>query len=306
MQPSGATAWIRCARRAFARGASGIGRRKLPFALTAGLVAAALALVSLVRLGAHWADEAADSWEAGADMVVYLEPGASEAAAEAFARALSLRPDVERADGISPAEAMERLERAFGERGEALTGVEPALLPASVEVSLAAGARGEQRARALAADLAERDMVEEVETLGGWVERVSSAASALRRLGSLLLALAASSSLLVVAAALELALRARRRERQLLELFGAAPLWARAPVVVEGAALGAAGAAGALAIALIAYAAAKDAAGAAMGQIFGVSSAGFLPASDVVAVVFVGVLAGAAGGLVASRRGRDE
>lgn len=293
---------LRRARRGWERAGSGIGRRKLALASTIGVVAIALAAAALVRAGVHAADRAADEWGAGIDIVLYLEPEVGAAGAESLADGLALVPGVGAAEVVPPDRAMARLERAFGERSDALLGVEPPLLPMTVEVELSpALADRAELARYLEAELADHPAVGDLQGLSMWTEEAGAAARGLRAIFAALFAAAAGAAVFVIAAVLELSLRARRRERALLEALGATPLAARAPIAIEGAAIGAAGAALAAAVAL--------AATAAMGEAVGELARGLdpgadalLPAREIAALVGIGAAAGAGGGILASRR----
>lgn len=289
--------------RSWERAASGIGRRKLPFALTTGMIAVALALVGLVRLGATWAESSASAWGGGVHMVVYLDPGAGPDEAGEVAAALEALAAVDRAVYVSPGESMVRLEEAFGDHAEALSGVEAALLPASVEITLAGRVPSPGAAEAIEARLAGVEVIEDVEVLGEWIAHLDAAARGLRALGSALFAVAVVASVFVVASALELGLAARRRERSVLEILGASPFAARAPTLIEGGVLGLLGAAGALGITYAGWAVSHEAAAELMARLAGQGEAEFLAGRDILHIALAGLAGGLAGGMLASRRG---
>jgi cell division transport system permease protein len=303
-----AARWLRRVRRAWQRAASGIWRRKLAFALTAGVIAVSLALVGVVRLAAGWAEKSSSSWDGGVHMVVYMEPGTGPHEAREVASALEALAAVARASYISPEEAMARLEQVFGAHSEALLGVEPALLPASVEVQLAGRAPDPAAARIIEARLAGVDVIEDVEVVGAWIARLDAAARGLGTLGAVLFALVMAASAFVIASALELGLRGRRRERELLEILGASPMAARAPVILEGIVLGLVGAAGALAITYAAWAVSHEGVADLLAHVLESgadhASAEFLSIRDAAELAAAGVAAGLLGGALASRRGR--
>ena len=295
--------WARRAVRSWQRASSGIGRNKLPFVLTAGVIAIALAFAGLVRLGAHWAESAASSWDGGAHLVIYLEPGAGPEEAEKVAEVLDGMTSVERATYVTPEQAMARLERVFGAESDALMGVDAALLPASVEVALAGGVPDPAAAGVIEARLAQVGAIEDIEMMGDWVARLDAAARGLRGLGHGLLAFALVASVFIVAASLELGLRARRRERSLLEVLGASPWSARAPILIEGALLGVVGAVGALGLVYAVWRVSHESAAELMGQVFVHAEAGFLSSRELLELSLAGPAAGLVGGALASRRG---
>jgi cell division transport system permease protein len=298
---------VRRVRRAWERAAAGVWRRKLAFTLTAGVIAVSLALVGVVRLGATWAENAASSWDGGVHMVVYMQPGTGPLEAREVAATLEALAAVERATYVSPQEAMARLEQVFGDHSDALLGVEAALLPASVEVKLSGGAPDPASASVIESRLAGVEVIEEVEVVGAWMTRLYAASRGLGTLGMALFALALAASAFVVASALELGLRGRRRERELLEILGASPMAARAPVIIEGVVLGVVGAAGALAITYAAWAVTHESVSELLVSVLEVGAdrqkAPFLPLRDALQIAGVGVLAGLLGGAFASRRG---
>ena len=77
----------------------------------------------------------------GSNMVVYLGDGVDEARAQALVGELRGLRGVEGAELVSPAESGRRLVRALGPDPALLDGVDPAGLPASVEVKLSPGVR---------------------------------------------------------------------------------------------------------------------------------------------------------------------
>jgi cell division transport system permease protein len=119
-----------------------------------------------------------------------------------------------------------------------------------------------------------------------------------------MLLLAGAASVFVVVCTLELGLRARRRERSILDLLGASAATARAPTVIEGLAQGLAGALGAVGILAGLYAVGADVADQVLARAFALGSIEFLPARELAALVVAGAGFGLLGGFLASRGAR--
>src|SRR6185436_956221 len=122
---------------------------------------------------------------------------------------------------VSKAEALNRLKRGLGARAAAADVLPENPLPASIEVTPAAGAGTPEATRALLASLSAMPEIDDVHGGTGWVERAAHWQRLLQVIGigvGLLLGLAA---VVTITTATTLALHARREEIEIMRLVGA-------------------------------------------------------------------------------------
>jgi len=228
--------------RALQAGFQAIRRAPLVQAVAIGTVAVSLLLVGIVRLAAINVDLLAGSWGRDVEVIVYLEDGISPARARKIADAVARLPGVTGVREVAGKEAYERLRRSLGDRGVLLDGIEEAMLPASLEVSLQGGLAGAIRLQPELERLRRAPGVEEVERMGDWVDRLVAAARLLRLGGVVLALLVGMACLYVVSSTIRLGVFARREEIEILKLVGATDGFVKGPFLVEGAVQGVVGA----------------------------------------------------------------
>jgi len=230
------TAFLSAAGRGIVRSLGNLQRRPLRAALATGAIAVALLLVGAVYLAARNVDGATAGLGRGVQMVVYLEEDITAERAQLIADALREVPAVEGVEQVTPEQAFERLRGSLGEHDELIAGVEVGMLPASLEIVLREGVRDVAAAHPLVERLRVTDGVEEVELLGGWVDRVAALSSALRTAGWFLFALVGLACIYTIAVTMRLSMRSRDRQAEVetLEFLGATDRFVRAPMIVEG------------------------------------------------------------------------
>jgi cell division transport system permease protein len=218
-----------------------MGQAPLVQLLAVSTTAVCMLLLGTVMLVWTNARTVADAWGIDVPVTIYLRDGVSPSEADELAMRLTALPEVQLVDPIQPDEAMERLAAGLGGQEELLEGVDPDILPASLEVRLEPGVSNEF-ASALAVKISEFDEVDEVAVAGDWVGR---AQDMLRTLGDLALgaaALVGLACMAIVWSTIRLAVYARRAEIQILRLVGGTGRFVRGPFIVEGCLQGALGA----------------------------------------------------------------
>jgi cell division transport system permease protein len=207
-------------------------------ALTCALIAASVAAIAATSIE-RWATSRPGP---SASMVVYLGEGVTEARAAELAAELRGLRGVLRAELVPAAESARRLLVELGGEPALLEGVDPAALPASVEVTLAPGVRDviaiSPSVRALRGAPGVADVVVDDPADDRWTEALG-AARALAWMGA---ALFAGLALIVVLAAIRVRLDRGRQELAVAQLLGAGPGFLVVPTALAGALSGLAGA----------------------------------------------------------------
>jgi cell division transport system permease protein len=181
-------------------------------------------------------------------VTVFMQPDVDPATATALRERIAALPEVARAERVSPEQALARLQTGAGETGERaelLAGIDPGVLPESVEIEFVSGVEP-GFADALATRVQGMDGVEEVAVLGPWVQEVERMLTSLRALAIGVALLVSLACLAIVWSTIRLGVFARRSEIQLLRLVGGTARFVRGPFVVEGVVQGVLGTALAL------------------------------------------------------------
>ncbi len=204
-------------------------------ALTCALVAVGVAAVAAASVD-RWT---ADRPGATASMVVYLGEGTDPARAQALVVELRGLRGVEHVELVSAEESARRLVTALGTDAALLDGIDVASLPASVEVTLAAGVRDviamSPTVRALRGATGVADIVLE----DAHDDRIVSALAGVRAIAWIGATLFAGLALVIVLAAIRVRLDRGRHELAVAHLLGAGPAFTIVPTALAGALTGA-------------------------------------------------------------------
>lgn len=169
------------------------------------------------------------AWAGGVQISVYLDPSADLARAREEVAAAAGGRVVE---AVTAEEALRRFRQALGAQGGLLDGIEPGVLPPSIEVR-APGISPEE-ARALAKRLEAVPGAREVDYGAVWLERLDRLLEQLRWAGAALFGVFTVGAAVLVANTLRLGVFARREEIEIMKLVGATNVFVGAPFLIEG------------------------------------------------------------------------
>jgi cell division transport system permease protein len=276
-------------------------RAPLSHLLTLGVIAVALALptLSLVLLG--------DLQRLGAglaqtgDVNLFLQAGMDEPAARALARRLREQPEIAAVVLKSPAEALAEF-REFAEFSDALSALEDNPLPWVLAGELKSSAYADTTTRDLVQRLRGWPEVELVQFDQEWLARLKALIGLVQRGVLVVGALLGMAVLLVIGNTIRLEILTRRDEIIIMKLVGADDAFIRRPFIYSGLWFGLLGAIGALALVgagLLALGPAVKALAVAYGSSFALAG---LTLGVVAEVLVLGILLGAFGAWLASRR----
>lgn len=296
------TRFARAAGHAALRALRSVRRRPLQMAVAVLAVAAALFLIGVARVADRTAESVADSWGGGVQMIVYLDDTSGTDHARRITEILSDLPAVERIEYVSKEQALAQVRSALGDHDELAAGIDPSMLPASLEVTLAAGVRDVAAAHPVVDKLSATAGVSQVEFLGDWVDRVTAVLAGVRGAGAAMFAVVAVIGILIISATLRLAATRRRREIEIAALFGASAGFERAPVLITGALQGIAAAVVALIALWLARAAVAPGIEDALATAFGQVALATLSGGEAVLMVAGGAMLGVLGAALSSMR----
>lgn len=211
------------------------------------LLAGAVLLVgsNAYRLVEHWGSQ-------GVDVSVYLRPGITDAEVVALKDRISTESGVAEVVYISQEEAWQFLADNLGDSAELLDGLDPSVLPASLEVALFRSL-DDQTLKATLESWSALAEVDDVQYNRVWSERLESARNLVRWLTWALGAMALACSAIVVVATFRLAAASRSDEMEVLRLVGAVGPSYWGPSVLAGFIEGAAGSMAALMLLVLVF-----------------------------------------------------
>ncbi|MDO3376945.1 permease-like cell division protein FtsX [Geoalkalibacter halelectricus] len=193
----------------------------------------AIIVFNVETLTARWSEEV--------QVVAYLDaPPPPQVLAE---RAEQIRqlPGVAGVEVVSREQAFERFRSRLGQHGDLLDGVDPQILPASLEIALEADYRNPQGVESVVAALQARGDLGELRYAQDWLQRFEAFLGLLRLIGLVVGVFLFFATLFIVSNTIRLTLFARREELEVMALVGATPMFIKLPFIIEGALQGLAG-----------------------------------------------------------------
>ncbi len=227
--------------RSLREAAQGIRRAPLLSGLSITAIGLSLFIIGLFALTAHNIDQTLAGVESRVEIVAFLEEGTRDEVISIATTEVQGFPEVEQVRFISKVEALYDASRELTEFSDVFSDLEVNPLPASFEIRLREGARTPEDVERVAERLRGYEFVEEVRYGREWVDKVYT----LRRIaggGALVLGGSfALGAILLIGIAVRMAVLARSREIEIMQVVGATDAYIRRPFLVEGLLTGLAG-----------------------------------------------------------------
>lgn len=215
--------------------------------LAVATTAVCMLLLGTVMLVWTNAQSVASAWGIDVPVTVYLHDDAPDDEVEELTGLLTEIPEVTSVERISSEDAMQRLADGLGGDAGMLEGIEPEVLPASLEIHLEDGTSS-TFVSALGDKVAAFGIVEDVAVAGSWADQAQAMLETVGRMALGAASLVGFACMAIVWSTIRLAVYARRSEIQILRLVGGSTQFVRGPFIVEGLMQGALGAAAAMSI----------------------------------------------------------
>jgi cell division transport system permease protein len=192
-------------------------------------------------------------WEVKFEVIAYLKKGTSLSEVEAILRQIRQIEGVETVNYLSPFDAMAFMESRLGGQKNLLEGIQPSVLPASVEIRLKKDYWGQTKIEEVAAHLKRVPQIEEVQYGQEWIETFSVIVRLVRLTQLILGGLLLAAIIFIVANTLHLTISSRREEIEAMQMGGAHPAFIQVPFYIEGLIQGLLGAGMALGLLFLLY-----------------------------------------------------
>jgi cell division transport system permease protein len=162
----------------------------------------------------------------------FFPPDASQAKIDEVRSSVEGYPEVSSVNYVSKEEALETFKETFADRPEVYEGIDPGILPASLQIQLEEPAAADEVAQRLREEhgFTEENLSYPQQT----IDRLNKVTSAMiwGLYGATILFLI--SSVLLISNAIRLSIFARRKEIEVMKLVGASDSFVRTPFVFEG------------------------------------------------------------------------
>lgn len=238
---------LRAAGYVVSRAFRGMAQAPMVQVLAVATTAVCMLLLGTVMLVWTNAQSVASAWGIDVPVTVYLHDDAPVDEVDELTGLLIEIPEVTSVDRISSEEAMQRLADGLGGDASMLEGIEPEVLPGSLEIHLEDGTSS-TFVSALGDKVAAFGIVEDVAVAGSWADQAQAMLETVGRMALGAASLVGFACMAIVWSTIRLAVYARRSEIQILRLVGGSTRFVRGPFIVEGLMQGALGAAAALSI----------------------------------------------------------
>ena len=183
------------------------------------------------------------------EVIVYLDPGASEQAVSLVQKRLKTEPAAVTLTFVSQEQAFREFSEQFPEESLLLEGMDANPLPASVVVNLSPRFLDTESLSAFAERVKQLPGVTHVAYSQDWVDTLTLVVSYFE-LGAVVIGMIlAMATVTIIANTIRLSLHTRKEEIEILRLIGATGVFIAIPYVIEGTILGAMG--GGLSLALL-------------------------------------------------------
>jgi len=209
-------------------------RNLVPDVATIGVITISVLIFSTFSVIAFNLASFLKIWEDKIEVIAYLKRKTPAHEVETLLNTIRQMGGVESVKYISSSDAMAFMEARLGGQKNLLEGIQPTVLPPSLEVQLRKEYRNAMRIREVVSQLRQLPQIEEIQYGQEWVEMFSSLVHILRLtqwfLGGLLLVAMA----FIISNTLQLTISSRQEEIEIMQLVGASPSFVRIPFYVEG------------------------------------------------------------------------
>lgn len=269
---------------------------------TVGSVAVALCLLAAFAIVVINVQEVARRWEGEVRVIAYLDQPPPREELTTLIRALEAQPEVAAVHFVNSEEAFRRFRERLQGSEDLVAGLEPSILPASLELKLNDKYRTPKEAKALAGRIEKRWGLTDLHYGQEWLQPFEAFLALLRLVGAVLGGFLLFAALFIVANTIKITLYARQDEVDVMVLVGATPLFIKIPFLLEGALHGALGGGIALVLSYLLY---RVVLAEGLGAVLtgaGGRSILFLPWGFQLLLIGFGIALGVVGSMIALRR----
>ena len=173
-------------------------------------------------------------WEDKIEVIAYLKGRTPPNDLDALLKSTRLITGIETVKYISSSDAMAFMETKLGNQKNLLEGIQPDVLPSSLEIQLKKEYRNSTKIKEVISQLKQFPQIEEVQYGREWVETFSGLVHSVRLVQIILGGLLLAAMTFIIANTLQGTISSRREEIEVMHLVGASPAFVQVPFYIEG------------------------------------------------------------------------
>lgn len=266
----------------------------------------ALSVLGVFLLVSENLQRALDSWEGRTSLTVYLDAEAGEAQIQTVGDAIAREAAFGNATFVSREEAAARFRKQFTRLAPMIDELEQNPFPPSYDVLLTREQIDDPRFSESVRRIEALPAVDQVQFDWVWIERMRAVVVRIRLVGLAAGGILALAAAFTIANVIRLTIVIYREEIEIMRLVGASEWMVRGPLLTQGFLQGLTGAVVAVLILLAGYAGAHYATRESLTVIDSALLSGFLPATQIGALLLGGAIAGLAGGWLSVDEIRED
>jgi len=278
--------------------------RQSPFLTiaTVGTVTVALTILAIFAIFVLNMQKITRSWSKDVMVVAYLDQVPENGQLQEWINAVKTMPEVQGVSFVSRREAFARFKSRLAGNADLLDGLDPDILPASLEVTLKDSFRNRAGVAAVVGRLKKNPAFSDLRYGQDWLARFESFVTLLKLAGAILGGFLLFATLFIVSNTIKLTLFARRDELEVMALVGGTSLFIKTPYLLEGGLQGACGGLLALGGSYLLFGLFLQKGFSSMLLAAGLGGAVFLPPLPQAGLVAAGVFLGLFGSLFSLRK----
>jgi len=273
-----------------------------PNLTTIGIMAVSMLIFSTFSLIAFNLTSFLKIWEDKIGVIAYLKKETPLREVEGVLKNIRQLEGVESVKYVSPFDAMAFMETRLGSQKNLLEGIQPTVLPPSLEIQLKKDYRNSIKIKEVISQAKQVPQIEEIQYGQEWVETFSALVHLMRHIQWVLGGLLLAAMIFIISNTLQLTVSTRREEIEIMHLVGASPAFIQIPFYIEGLIQGLLGAGGAILLLLLLYKSFSLYIPFSMREWVGGISILFLPPKTIAWILSGGMILGLFGSFVASMK----
>jgi cell division transport system permease protein len=173
-------------------------------------------------------------WEDKIEVIAYLRKGTPLSEVEELLRNTRQLEGVETVKYVSPYDAMAFMESKLGSQKDLLGGIQPGVLPSSIEIRLEKEFRNSASVKEVVSEVKRFPQIEEIQYGQEWVETFSGLAHIFRLTQWVLGGLLLIGIIFITSNTLQLTISSRKEEIEIMHIMGTSPGFIQVPFYIEG------------------------------------------------------------------------
>ena len=173
-------------------------------------------------------------WEDKIEVIAYLRKGIPLSEVEELLRNTRQLEGVETVKYVSPYDAMAFMESKLGSQKDLLGGIQPGVLPSSLEIRLKKEFRNSTSVKEVVSQVKRFPQIEEIQYGQEWVETFSAILHIFHLTQWVLGGLLLIGIIFITSNTLQLTISSRKEEIEIMHIMGASPGFIQVPFYIEG------------------------------------------------------------------------